>query len=177
MIATEPKAELGEMFDAAGGSGKARVGQTRALATTPIAPRPSSARTSSSVGSGSAGRSTPICPTRTPSTGATQFVTDEQVAEQLACGPDIEEHVDKIKPFIDAGFTEIALVQIGGDHSGRVHRLGRARAAAGPALALVVYSPSLAVGRARSAPARTSAPSTASTSSWAVAMTLPTIMY
>lgn len=27
MIATEPKPELGEMFDAAGGAGKARVGQ------------------------------------------------------------------------------------------------------------------------------------------------------
>jgi hypothetical protein len=24
--------------------------------------------------------------------------------------------VEKIKPFIDAGFTEVALVQIGGDH-------------------------------------------------------------
>jgi hypothetical protein len=27
MIATEPRPELGEMFDAAGGTGKARVGQ------------------------------------------------------------------------------------------------------------------------------------------------------
>jgi hypothetical protein len=45
--------------------------------------------------------------------GATQFVTEEQVAEQLACGPDVEEHVSKIKRFIDAGFTEVALVQIG----------------------------------------------------------------
>jgi hypothetical protein len=27
MIATEPKPELGEMFDAAGGAGKPRVGQ------------------------------------------------------------------------------------------------------------------------------------------------------
>ena len=44
---------------------------------------------------------------------ATQFVTPDDVAEQLACGPDVDEHVEKIKPFIDAGFTEIALVQIG----------------------------------------------------------------
>ena len=29
------------------------------------------------------------------------------------CGPDVEEHVEKIRPFVDAGFTEIALVQIG----------------------------------------------------------------
>ena len=32
-----------------------------------------------------------------------------------ACGPDVEEHVEKIRPFIDAGFTEIALVQIGAE--------------------------------------------------------------
>ena len=47
---------------------------------------------------------------------ATQFVTPEQVAEQLPCGPDVEEHVEKIRPFLDAGFTEVALVQIGADH-------------------------------------------------------------
>lgn len=47
--------------------------------------------------------------------GATQFVTPDQVAEQLACGPDVEEHVE-IKPFIDAGYTEVALVQIGAEH-------------------------------------------------------------
>jgi hypothetical protein len=34
----------------------------------------------------------------------------------LGCGPDLDEHVEKIKPFIDAGFTEVALVQIGADH-------------------------------------------------------------
>ncbi len=27
-----------------------------------------------------------------------------------------QEHVAAIKPFIDAGFTEVALVQIGADH-------------------------------------------------------------
>jgi G6PDH family F420-dependent oxidoreductase len=38
-----------------------------------------------------------------------------QVLDQLACGPDVQEHVEKIRPYIDAGFTEIALVQIGAD--------------------------------------------------------------
>jgi hypothetical protein len=27
----------------------------------------------------------------------------------------VEEHVEKIRPFLDAGFTEVALVQIGAD--------------------------------------------------------------
>ena len=46
---------------------------------------------------------------------ATSFVTPDQVGEQLPCGPDVEEHVEKINPFLDAGFTHLALVQIGGD--------------------------------------------------------------
>jgi alkanesulfonate monooxygenase SsuD/methylene tetrahydromethanopterin reductase-like flavin-dependent oxidoreductase (luciferase family) len=46
----------------------------------------------------------------------TQSVTPEQVAEQLPCGPDVDEHVQKIRSFIDAGFDEIALVQIGAEH-------------------------------------------------------------
>jgi hypothetical protein len=33
----------------------------------------------------------------------------------LPCGADLEEYVEKIKPFVDAGFTEVALVQIGAD--------------------------------------------------------------
>ena len=48
--------------------------------------------------------------------GATRFVTPEQVAEGIACGPDVEEHVNAIRPFVDAGFTEVALVQIGAEH-------------------------------------------------------------
>jgi G6PDH family F420-dependent oxidoreductase len=50
--------------------------------------------------------------------GATQFVTESDVAAQIACGPDVEQHVEKIRPYIDAGFDEIALVQIGGDQQG-----------------------------------------------------------
>lgn len=42
-------------------------------------------------------------------------MTPDHVAGALGCGPDVDEHVEKIKPFIDAGFTEIALVQIGAD--------------------------------------------------------------
>ncbi|MGK4455954.1 hypothetical protein, partial [Klebsiella pneumoniae] len=46
---------------------------------------------------------------------ATQFVTPEQISEQLSCGPDVEEHVEAIRPYLDAGFDEVALVQIGAE--------------------------------------------------------------
>ncbi|KRC65202.1 LLM class F420-dependent oxidoreductase [Aeromicrobium sp. Root236] len=46
---------------------------------------------------------------------ASQFVRPEDVAEQIPCGDDVGAIVKAVKPFVDAGFTDVALVQIGGD--------------------------------------------------------------
>ncbi len=114
MVAVEPKSELGEMFDAAGGAGKGRIGQI-AVAYDPD--RETAVRRAHEQFRwfGLGWKVNADLPNPDSFEGATQFVTEEQVSEQLACGPDVEEHVAKIKPFIDAGFTEIALVQIGAD--------------------------------------------------------------
>jgi G6PDH family F420-dependent oxidoreductase len=45
--------------------------------------------------------------------GASQFVRLEDVADSIACGPDLDELAESVKPFLQAGFTDIALVQIG----------------------------------------------------------------
>jgi G6PDH family F420-dependent oxidoreductase len=45
---------------------------------------------------------------------ATRFVTPADVAGAIACGPDVAAHVEAVRPFVDAGFTHVALVQIGG---------------------------------------------------------------
>jgi G6PDH family F420-dependent oxidoreductase len=45
--------------------------------------------------------------------GATQFVRPEDVAESIPCGPDLDKIVAGVKEFVDAGFTDVALVQIG----------------------------------------------------------------
>jgi len=45
--------------------------------------------------------------------GATQFVRPEDVAESIPCGPDIDAIVEAVGSFTDAGFTDVALVQIG----------------------------------------------------------------
>jgi G6PDH family F420-dependent oxidoreductase len=45
--------------------------------------------------------------------GASQFVTKEDVADSIPCGPDIEAIVKAVRAFEDAGFTDVALVQIG----------------------------------------------------------------
>ena len=47
--------------------------------------------------------------------GATQFVRKEDVAESIPCGPDVDAHVQAVREFVEAGFTDVAVVQIGGD--------------------------------------------------------------
>jgi G6PDH family F420-dependent oxidoreductase len=47
---------------------------------------------------------------------AASFVTEDDVAAAIPCGPDVEQHVQAVRKFIDAGCTHVALVQIGGDH-------------------------------------------------------------
>ncbi len=54
-------------------------------------------------------------PTTAGFAGATQFVRPEDVSAQIACGPDLDAIVDKVRPFWEAGFTDVALVQVGGD--------------------------------------------------------------
>jgi G6PDH family F420-dependent oxidoreductase len=114
MVAVEPKSELGEMFDAAGGAGKGRVGQ---IAVSYDRDRDTAVKRAHEQFRwfGLGWKVNADLPNPDAFEGATQFVTEEQVGEQLACGPDVEEHVEKIRPFIDAGFTEIALVQIGAE--------------------------------------------------------------
>ena len=48
--------------------------------------------------------------------GASQFVRPEDVAQQIPCGPDLDAVVEAVKPFWEAGFTDVALVQVGGEH-------------------------------------------------------------
>jgi G6PDH family F420-dependent oxidoreductase len=46
---------------------------------------------------------------------ATQFVKPQDVADAIPCGPDLDPIVDAVRAYRDAGFTDIALIQIGGD--------------------------------------------------------------
>ena len=54
-------------------------------------------------------------PTTAGFAGATQFVRPEDVADNIPCGPDLDAIVEGVRPFWEAGFTDVALVQIGGD--------------------------------------------------------------
>ena len=54
-------------------------------------------------------------PTTAGFAGATQYVRPEDVADAIVCGPDLDAVVEGVRPFWEAGYTDVALVQIGGD--------------------------------------------------------------
>jgi hypothetical protein len=45
-------------------------------------------------------------------------VTEEQVARAIACGPDLEVHLDFVRRFVDAGYDRVFLHQVGPDQEG-----------------------------------------------------------
>jgi G6PDH family F420-dependent oxidoreductase len=52
-------------------------------------------------------------PTPAGFAGATQFVRPEDVAKSIPCGPDLDAIVEAVREYWEAGFTDVALVQIG----------------------------------------------------------------
>lgn len=54
-----------------------------------------------------------ILPTPSHFEQATELVTPEMLAQSVPCGPDLEEHLDAIRAYEDAGFDELYVQQIG----------------------------------------------------------------
>jgi G6PDH family F420-dependent oxidoreductase len=66
------------------------------------------------------GESAQVLPSPRHFEQATQLVTERHISEALPCGPDPEEHAAAIQAFVDAGFDEIYVAQIGPGHDGFV---------------------------------------------------------
>ena len=114
MIATEPEAELGEFFDAAGGAGKPRIGQM------PICFDPDRDAAVERAHRlfrwfGLGWKVNAELPGTAAFDAASQFVRPEDVAASIPCGDDVDAVIEGAKAYADAGFTHLALVQIGGD--------------------------------------------------------------
>jgi G6PDH family F420-dependent oxidoreductase len=114
MIAVEPDAGLGRMFDAAGGAGKPRVGQI------PVCYDPDRDKAVQRAHEqfrwfGGGWKVNAELPGTAAFDAASSYVRPDDVAEQIPCGSDVEEFAEKIEPFVEAGFSHVALVQIGGD--------------------------------------------------------------
>ena len=114
MIATQPRAELGQMFDAAGGSGKPRIGQI-ALSYDPD--QQAAVRRAMDQFRWFTGGWTVNAELPAPASvdAAATTVREQDVSAQMPCGPDLQRHIAGIGEFAAAGFTHVALVQIGAD--------------------------------------------------------------
>ncbi|MFD3808120.1 LLM class F420-dependent oxidoreductase [Streptomyces sp. NPDC058611] len=115
VIATEPKPELLRLFDAHGGAGKPRVGQL------PVCYDPDRdaavARAHDQFRWALGGwKVNAELPGPAAFDQAAQHTRPQDVSDAVPCGDDVDAFVDAVRPYAEAGFTEVALVQIGGDH-------------------------------------------------------------
>jgi G6PDH family F420-dependent oxidoreductase len=114
MVAVEPLPELVGRFDAAAGTSLPKIGQQ------PICWGPNRdtaiARAHDQFRWFAGGwKVNAELPGTAAFAAATQFVRPDDVAGAIPCGPDVAAHVEAVRPFVDAGFTHVALVQVGGD--------------------------------------------------------------
>ncbi|MGY1615684.1 LLM class F420-dependent oxidoreductase [Geodermatophilus sp. SYSU D00691] len=114
VIAVEPEGELVEMFEGAGGAGKPKVGQMPVCYDTD---RDAAVKRAHSLFRwfGLGWKVNAELPGPTAFDSASQFVREEDVAGSIPCGDDVDAVIEAAKAYADAGFTHLALVQIGGD--------------------------------------------------------------
>jgi G6PDH family F420-dependent oxidoreductase len=114
VIAVEPDEELLGWFDEAGGAGKPSYGQ---LPVSVDADEGSARRRAHQQFRWFAGgwKVNAELPGTAAFAAASRAVTEDDVAEQIPCGPDVERHLEAIRRFAKAGFSHLALVQVGGD--------------------------------------------------------------
>jgi G6PDH family F420-dependent oxidoreductase len=114
MIAVEARAELGQMFDEAGGFSKPRIGQ---IALSYDLDRSVAMERAMDQFRWFTGgwRVNAELPVPASFDQASRTVREADISEKMPCGPDLEEHVAAIRQFELAGFTHVALIQVGGD--------------------------------------------------------------
>lgn len=114
VIATEPKTELLRLFDSHGGAGKPRIGQ---LPVSYDRDRDAAVARAHDQFRWALGgwRVNSELPGPAGFEQASQHTRPEDMAEAIPCGDDVDAFVEAVRAYAEAGFTEVALVQIGGD--------------------------------------------------------------
>jgi G6PDH family F420-dependent oxidoreductase len=114
MVAVEPRPELVEGFDAAAGVTLPKIGQQPISWGTDRDEAVARAHDQFRW-FGGGWKVNAELPGPAGFASATRFVRPEDVAEAFSCGPDVAAHVEAVRPFVDAGFTHVAVVQVGGE--------------------------------------------------------------
>jgi len=112
-----PNAELVSLFRSSGGGGKpAHAGMKVCWMEDEAEARKTAHRLwANEVLPGELGQE---LPTPAHFEQAVSLVTEEMVAEAFACGPDPEKHLEAIRQYIDAGYDEVYVQQIGPEQEG-----------------------------------------------------------
>ncbi|MFI5669806.1 TIGR03557 family F420-dependent LLM class oxidoreductase [Streptomyces sp. NPDC051704] len=114
LVATEPKPELLTAFGAYGGSGKPCVGQ---LPVSYDADRDAAVARAHDQFRWALGgwKVNAELPGPAGFAEASRHTRPEDVADAVPCGDDVDAFVEAVRPYAEAGFTEVALIQVGGD--------------------------------------------------------------
>jgi G6PDH family F420-dependent oxidoreductase len=116
LVATEPRRELVDAFVEADGAGP-RFAEVALC----WAPREDQAREVAHRFSRWSGLGWSVLPelgSPDAFAAATRSVRPEDLAKSVALGPDVERHVERIRPFAEAGFDRLILTQIGPEQKG-----------------------------------------------------------
>ncbi|MFF2779414.1 TIGR03557 family F420-dependent LLM class oxidoreductase [Streptomyces sp. NPDC058052] len=117
LVAVEPRRELTEDFARHGGSGKPRIGQLALCYDTDRDAAVARAHAQFRWSLGGWGVNAEL-PLPAGFAQATAHLGPEDVARAIPCGDDPGAVVEAAAAYRRAGFTDLALVQIGGDHQG-----------------------------------------------------------
>jgi coenzyme F420-dependent glucose-6-phosphate dehydrogenase len=117
LVGTAPVAESIERFRANGGEGKPTYGQ---LHVCWAAEEAEARRTALEwwPNAGIGGSASFELPLPTHFEDLAELVTEEDVADEVVCGPDPERHLAAIREYVDAGYDHVYVHQIGPDQGG-----------------------------------------------------------
>jgi len=113
MVAVQPEPELVAAFDDAAGSRLPKIGQ-QPLSWGPDADAAIQRAHEQFRWFAGGWKVNAELPGTAAFDAATQFVRPSDVAKAIPCGPDLTAHVDAVRPFVEAGFTHVALAQVDG---------------------------------------------------------------
>jgi coenzyme F420-dependent glucose-6-phosphate dehydrogenase len=114
LICTSPDKKVVQTYEQAGGKGKPKIGQYACCVASSEQKAKKIAREwwpTAAVG----GELSQELPLPAHFEQATESVTEDQVAEKVICGSDPQKHLDMIKKYMDTGFDQIYVHQIGPD--------------------------------------------------------------
>jgi G6PDH family F420-dependent oxidoreductase len=115
-VSTSPDSELVSLYRKNGGSGPAQAGVKVCWA----ADAAEAKRTVHRLWANQAipGEAAQVLPTPQHFEQVSELVTEDAAVEGIAHGPDVASYVESVKTYVDAGFDEVYLSQIGPDQEG-----------------------------------------------------------